>query len=213
MNRRAFLSALGAAAGLAAICHCAAQDKVRRIGFIGRVAPNTEQKEGFLEGLRGLGYFEGKNILIDWRTTLGFEDKLRPLAAEMVQTAPDVIVTFSTPAARAVLEATKTIPVVFAGAGDPIATGLVANLARPEGNGTGVSLLSSELAIKRLDLLRQLLPRARRVAYLTALANQANAVAANSVEAAARTLGIKVDTYNARNSEEIESAFVQFPGN
>ncbi len=184
-----------------------------RIGFLGRLTPNSEQKEGFQQGLRELGYFEGRTILIEWRNTLGYEEELRPLAAELVQMAPDVIVTFGTPAARAVLEATKTTPVVFASVGDPIATRLVANLARPEANGTGVSLLSSELGVKRLDLLRQLVPRARRVAYLTALANPSNAVQAKSVQAAAQTLGIKLDTYNARDTGEIELVLRAIPWN
>ena len=211
MNRRAFLGALGAAPWLASAVYGTAQDKVPRIGFLGRLAPNSGQKEGFQQGLRELGYFEGKSILIEWRNTLGYEDELRPPAAELVQMTPDLIVTFGTPAARAVLEATKTIPVVFASVGDPIATGLVANLARPEANGTGVSLLSSELGVKRLDLLRQLAPRARRVAYLVDLANPAAAVQAKSVQAAAQSLGIKLDTYNARNAGEIESALRAIP--
>jgi putative ABC transport system substrate-binding protein len=108
---------------------------------------------------------------------------------------PDVIVTFGTPAALAVPEATKSIPVVFASVGDPLATGLVTNLARPGANGTGVSLLSSELGVKRLDLLHQLAPRARRVSYLVDLANPAGSVQAKSVQAAAQSLaGIKLDT-------------------
>jgi putative ABC transport system substrate-binding protein len=215
MKRRVFLGALGAAPWLASPAYGTAQDKVPRIGFLGRVAPHSLVQEGFQQGLRELGYFEGKNILIEWRTTwrntLDYEDELRPLAAELVQMEPDVIVTFGTPASRAVLEATKIIPVVFAAAGDPVATGLVANLARPEANGTGVSLLSSEFGVKRLDLLRQLVPRTRRVAYLLALANPANAVQAKSIQAAAQSLGIKLDTYNARNEAEIESALRAIP--
>jgi len=206
MNRRTFLVALGATSSLTFAVWGAAQDKVPRIGFLGRVAPNSEQKEGFRQGLSELGYFEGKNILIEWRNTLGYEDELRPLAAELVQMAPDVIVTSSTPAARAALEATAIIPVVFAAVGDPIATGLVTNLARPEANGTGVSLLSTELGVKRLDLLRQLAPRAQRVAYLVALVNPSEAVRTKSVQAAAQSLGIELDTYNAGNAGEIESA-------
>jgi len=211
MNRRTFLGALGAAPWLAVAVYSAAQEKVPKIGFLGRVAPNLEAKEGFQQGLRELGYVEGKNILIEWRNTLGHEDELRPLAAELVQVAPDVIVTFGTPAARAVLEETKIIPVVFAGVGDPIATGLVANLARPEANGTGVSLLSSELGVKRLDLLRQLVPRARRVAYLVDLANPSGAVQAKAVQATAQSLGIKLDTYNARNAAGIEAVLRAIP--
>ena len=211
MNRRAFLGALGAAPWLVSEVYAEAQNKIPRMGFLGRLTPNSEQREGFQQGLRELGYVEGKNILIEWRNTLGYEDKLRPLAAELVQMAPDVIVTFGTPAALAVLKATRSIPVVFASVGDPLATGLATNLARPEGNGTGVSLLSSELGVKRLDLLRQLAPRARRVAFLVAPANPSNAVQTKSVQAAAQSLGIKLDTYNARNAGEVESALRAIP--
>jgi putative ABC transport system substrate-binding protein len=210
MNRRAFIVAFGAASWLVSVVQGVAQEKVPRIGFLGHVAPSSGQRDGFQQGLRELGYLEGQTILIEWRNTLGY-DELRPLAAELVQIAPDVIVTSSTPAARAALDATKTIPVVFAAVGDPIATGLVANLARPEGNGTGVSLLSTELGVKRLDLLRQLAPAAHRVAYLVALANPSEAVRIKSVQAAARTLGIKLDIYNANNAEEIESALRAIP--
>lgn len=210
MNRRAFIVAFGAASWLVSVVQGVAQEKVPRIGFLGHVAPSSGQREGFQQGLRELGYLEGQTIFIEWRNTLGY-DELRPLAAELVQIAPDVIVTSSTPAARAALDATKTIPVVFAAVGDPIATGLVANLARPEGNGTGVSLLSTELGVKRLDLLRQLAPAAHRVAYLVALANPSEAVRIKPVQAAARTLGIKLDIYNANNAEEIESALRAIP--
>ena len=211
MNRRAFLCAFGTVPWLISEVYGGAQDKVPRIGLLGRLTLHSEQREGFQQGLRALGYVEGENLLVEWRNTLGFEDDLRPLAAELVRIAPDVLVTFGTPAARAVLEATKTTPVVFASVGDPIATGLVKNLARPEANGTGVSLLSSELGVKRLDLLRQLVPRARRVAFLTALANPSNAVQAKSVQAAAQTLGIRLDTYDAKNAGEIESALRSIP--
>ena len=211
MNRRAFLIALGAWPWFVSQAHGDARDKVPKIGFLGRLRRSSRPKEGFQQGLRELGYVEGQNILIEWRTTLAYESELRPLAAELVQLNPSLIVTWGTPAARAVLEATKTIPVVFAGVGDPIATGLVANLARPEANGTGVSLLSSELGVKRLDLMRQLAPRARRVAYLVSLANPANAVQAESVQAAARSMGIELDIRDARNAEEIESALRSIP--
>ena len=115
MNRRAFLSVLGAGPWLISEVYGDVRHKVPHIGFLGRVTPNFREKEGFQQGLRELGYLEGKNILIEWRNTLGHEDELRPLAVKLVQTDPDVIVTFSTPATRAVLEATKIIPVVFVG--------------------------------------------------------------------------------------------------
>ena len=130
---------------------------------------------------------------------------------ELVQTKPDLIVTFGTPAARAALEATKTIPVVFIGAADAVGTGLVPSLARPGGNATGVSLLGTELGSKRLDLLRQLAPRARRVAYLVDLANPASAVQAKSLNAAALSLGIKLETFNATNAGEISKALRTIP--
>ena len=206
MNRRGFLGVLGVAPWFIAEVYGDPQDKVPRIGFLGRIPPNLSAEEELRKGLRELGYVEGKGILIEWRHTLGYDDELRPLAAELVRMKVEVIVTFGTPAARAALEATKTVPVVFTAVGDPVATGLTTSLANPSANGTGISLLGAESATKRFDFLRQLSPRIRRVAYLGSLANPATAPGVESMRAAAQSVGIKLDIYNARNAGEIESA-------
>jgi len=212
MKRRVFVGLVAAVPWLVHAVHGRAQNQVPRIGLLERGGPRGQPwAEGFREELHELGYIEGKNVFIETRRTLGYEAELRPLAAELVQMNPDLIVTFSTPAARAALEATKTIPIVFVGAGDPLATGLVPSLARPGGNGTGVSVLSTELSSKRLDLLRQLVPHARRFANLADLANPAEAVRAKSMQTAARSLGIKLETFNATNVEEIGSALRTIP--
>jgi putative tryptophan/tyrosine transport system substrate-binding protein len=210
MNRRVFLEFLGAAPSITYTVYGHAQNRVPRIGLLER-GPAGQLVEGFREGLHELGYIEGNNVFIETRRTLGHEAELRPLVAELVQMNPDVIVTFSTPAAHAALEATKTIPVVFIAVGDPVGTGLVPSLARPGGNGTGVSVLSTELATKRLDLLRQLAPRAKRVAYLVDLANPSQVVSAKSLQAAAQSLRLKLETYNATNASEIRSALRTIP--
>src|SRR5215813_3533597 len=141
MNRRAFLGLLGAT-WLTYGIRGHAQNRVPRIALLERSGPSGQSwLRGFEEGLHELGYVEGKNVLFESRRTLGYEAELRPLVAELVQTKPDLIVTFGTPAARAALEATKTIPVVFIGVGDPLGTGLVPSLASKAGNGTGIALL------------------------------------------------------------------------
>lgn len=212
MNRRDFLAFLAAVPWLTYGINGHAQNRLLKIGLLER-NPSGGQRwvDAFREGLRELGYIEGKNVLIETRRTLGYEAELRPLVAELVQMNPDLIVTFSTPAAHAALEATKTIPVVFIAVGDPVGTGLVPSLARPGGNGTGVSVLSTELATKRLDLLRQLAPRAKRIAYLVDLANPSQVVGARSVQAAAQSMGIKLENYNATNAGEIGSALRTIP--
>ena len=211
MNRRDFLAVVGAAPWLVPDAYGEPQEKLPRIGFLGRLPPNLSAGEELRQGLREFGYVEGKDILIEWRQTLGYEDELRPLAAELVRKNVAVIVTFGTPAARAALEATKTIPVVFTAVGDPVATGLTTSLAKPSANGTGVSLLGAETATKRFDYLHQLSPRIRRVAYLGNPANPATRTGLESIRVAAQSVGIKLNTYNAINSGEIESALRTIP--
>src|SRR5262245_16643941 len=185
MNRRTFLGSLATSPWLAYGISAHAQHPVAKIGLLERSGPSGFRwVEGFREGLRELGYIEGKNVLIETRRTLGHEAELRPLVAELIQMNPDLIVTVSTPAARAVLESTKTIPVVFLAAGDPVGAGLVPSLARPGGNATGLSLLTTELGTKRLDLLRQLAPRAKRFAALADMANPSEVVRAEQLQAA-----------------------------
>jgi ABC-type uncharacterized transport system substrate-binding protein len=140
--------------------------KVPRIGFL--IAPSRSffaaRMEGFQQGLRNLGYIEGKNIMIEYRYAEGKLDRLPELAAELVSLKLDLIVT-SGPASRAAKNATKTIPIVFAGVQDPVANGLVDSLAKPGGNVTGLSILAPELGGKRLELLKEVVPKMTRVAF------------------------------------------------
>src|SRR4249919_2038760 len=151
---------LGCALCLALAAPAEAQQGIPHIGFLSHCTSSFDE-EGFKQGLRELGYVEGKTIDIAWRRVLTDAKQLRSAADELVRAKVAIIVTCSTPATRAALEATRTIPVIFA-AGDPVATGLAASLSSPGANATGVSIQGSDLAAKRLDLLRQLAPRARR---------------------------------------------------
>jgi ABC-type uncharacterized transport system substrate-binding protein len=207
MNRRLFFAALGCALWLAQTSAVTAQEKIPRIGFL-TFCLSSFDEEGFRQGLSELGYVEGKTIVIEWRRFLGNVEQLRPAADELVRSKVDIIVTCSTPATRAALEATKTIPIVFTAAGDPVATGLAESLAKPGANATGVSLLSTELYPKRLDLLRQLAPHARRVAFIV---NVAGSFQLTPTEAAAKALHIRLDVYNTRNAREVDAALHAIP--
>ena len=203
MTLRLLLAIFGAALALSLAAGGAAADRIPRIGFLTGMPP-WPAEEGFREGLRELGYVEGKNIFIEWRRPREGDEGLQPLAAELVRMKVDIIVTFRTPPARAALSATNTIPVVFIGVADALRSGLVTNLARPGANGTGVSLLSSELALKRLDLLRQLAPHATTVAYLTNRANLVTGPQVVDMRSAAAALGIDLEVFDVRSAKEAE---------
>ncbi len=176
------------------------EPKVARIGvLVGAESPS----EGFLrDGLRELGYIEGKNIVIEWRRFAGGGEELRSLAADLARSKPDVIVAATTAAGRAALEATATIPVVFL-SGDPVAMGLATSLAKPGRNGTGVSIVSTELFPKRLEYLHWLAPRARRIAFLTNSSNPIAAPQLAALQKAAPMLGLQLVTLDARNESEL----------
>jgi putative tryptophan/tyrosine transport system substrate-binding protein len=140
--------------------------KVPRIGFLSLGLGIQPNEEAFRQRLRELGYVDGQNIVIEWRFAKGKADRLPELAAELVRLKVDVIIASATQAIQAAKQATKTIPIVFPRAGDPVAYGLVDSLARPGGNITGVSAISSDLSGKRLELLKEALPRISRVAVL-----------------------------------------------
>jgi putative ABC transport system substrate-binding protein len=207
--RRTLLAALCLAPAL--ISPGWAQERVFRVGFLVRAWPNWDGLAAFEKALRDLGYVEGKNIHVESRVTLGHEEALGPMVAELIAMRPDAIVTFGTPSARAALAATKTIPIVFTGAGDPIATGLASSLSRPGSNATGVSIISTELVGKRLDLLRQLSPGARRVAYLSDPANPVTTPGIKSMRETGSRLGIRVDVYEARDERQIENLLRTIP--
>jgi putative ABC transport system substrate-binding protein len=203
MNRRSFLT-VGIAVLLGAAADLAAPADPPRIGFLTPVPESGPDRAGFRQGLRELGYVEGKNILIDWRRgETGRE--FQALVEVLVKGKVEVIVTSGTPAAAAAMRATATVPVVFANTGDPVASGFAVSLARPGRNGTGVSVVSTELYPKRVEFLHQLAPKARRITYLV---NSSSPIAARLVEEteiAARTLGMRLQTLDARNTRELDA--------
>ena len=212
MNRRAFITLLGGAAAwpLAARAQQAAMPV---IGFLEIRSPETiiERLRAFRQGLKETGYVEGENIAIDYRWAEQI-DRLPELAGQLVRRQVAVIATaggFAT--ALAAKGATATIPIVFSVSEDPVKFGLVTSLARPSGNLTGVNLMGLELTAKRLELLREMLPGAARVAVLVNPANAANTqITLHEVEAAGRAMGLQIQIFNASTSREIDAAFVAF---
>ena len=183
--------------------------KVPRIGFLSARSPtdNPYFIEAFRQGLRELGYVEGQNIAIEYRFAEGRPERLPALAAELVRLKVDVIVTGGPPAPEAAKQATGTIPIVFAVAGDPVAEGLVASLARPGGNITGLASIAPEVVGKQLELLKEVAPKVSRVAVLQNPSNQAHPLRLRQAEGAARALGVQLHIVQARTPPEIDAAF------
>ena len=207
MRRREFITLLGGAASwpLAAL---AQQPKVPTIGalVIGNISPEQFWRE-FRQGLRDLGYVEGQNIRFEFRSAEGHLDRLPELAAELVRLKVDIIVTWFTPTALAAKQATREIPIVMAETGDPIGTGLVASLPRPGGNVTGMAAVTAELAGKCVQLIRDMLPSARRV---TALANATDPFSKpflQQIQLGGEATGTTINPVSISNSEEFETAF------
>jgi putative ABC transport system substrate-binding protein len=212
MDRRAFVSGIAGGLFVAPLAgHAQTAGKVHRIGFLAAASSSDRWIQRFFEafrtGLTKLGYVEGQNIAIESRWAGGKYERLPGLAAELVRLRVDVIVTAVVPAIRAAKEATRTIPVVMAAVVDPVATGLVASLARPGGNITGLSVMSPELVGKQLEMLRELAPKASRVAVLWNPANPGNPPQLRAAELAARGLGMRLQLLEARSPREIEDAF------
>ena len=183
-------------------------EKMYRIGFL--VTPSrsffTARMEGFQQGLRNLGYIEGKNIVIEYRYAEGKADRLPELAAELVSLRVDLIVT-SGPALWAAKNATKTIPIVFTGVQDPVATGVVDSLAKPGGNVTGLSILAPELGGKRLELLKEVVPKITRVAFLWAGLGPGAPLSVKETQAAAQAMGLQLQSLEVRDLKDFDSAF------
>ena len=200
---------------LLALCYSASAQqpkKVPRVGYLGGISPssNPTRIEAFRQGLRELGYIEGKNIVIEWRHHEGNIDRLPTLAAELARLKVDIIITVGPPAARAAKEATVTIPIVMVQAGDPVGSGFVASLARPGGNITGLSSLDPELSGKRLELLKEIVPRLSRVAVFGTSTSPDNAQSLREVELAAGAMKLKLqylDVLDPRDPKDIETAF------
>jgi len=184
---------------------------VRRIGFLGVSTPAAwaSRVDAFRAGLRDLGYIEDKNIVIEFRFAEGQFDRLTELAAELVRLKVDVIVTHTVPGALAAKHATATnpIPVVMTNVGDAVGTGIVASLARPGGNITGDSFFRTELVTKRLEVLKDAIPRARRVAVLANPDNASTAQDLQAMEIAAKGLSMALLTFLARRPADLDGAF------
>src|SRR5215467_1498103 len=180
--------------------------KVYRVGFLSPLE-SPQFFEAFRQGMRELGYVEGQNVRIEYRSAQGTPERFPKLASELVRLNVDVIVAASGGAAIAAKEATHTIPIVMGQTGDPVAAGLVASLARPGGNVTGLTALATELTAKRLELLKEAVPKARRVAVLSTPASTETNAAMTAMEEAARPLGINLRRVDVHNSSDFEKAF------
>jgi putative tryptophan/tyrosine transport system substrate-binding protein len=220
MRRREFITLIGAAAAWPLPARAQQGAKVARIGYL--VTASLESPEGramadaFRLGLRERGYVEGQNIVIEYRSADGRIERFPQLATELVSLSLDLIVAPNTPAARAAQRVTTTIPIVVPVMGDPVADGLVASLARPGGNITGLTFLGPELASKRLGLLKQALPNASRVGALWhpgAYGERTTREMLQATEAAARTLAVELQLVEVRGVDEFERAFSAITGN
>ena len=183
--------------------------KIPLVGFIvpGTHASYSARIEAFQQRLRELGYVEGQNIIIEYRYADGKFDRVPELAAEMVRLKVDVIVTGDTPAIQAVMKTTTAIPIVMGNVADAVAAGLVASLARPGGNITGFTTYAPELDGKRLELVKEMLPKGARVAYFWDPASTGMKIRFNEVQAAARALEVALQSLEVRNAKELEIAF------
>jgi len=185
------------------------QPKVIRLGFLAATSASAEKSriEAFRQGMRELGYVEDKNIVIEWRFAEGKLDRLRDLAAELVLLKVDVIVTAGPNSTRAAKEATTIIPIVMGLDIDPVGSGIVASLARPGGNITGLSSLQPEISGKRLELLKEIVPKLSRVAVFGISTQPGNAQALKQIELAAAAFGVKLQYLDVLSPKDIESAF------
>jgi putative ABC transport system substrate-binding protein len=212
MERRTFMVMLTGGTVIAPFAAEAQQaDKVARIGYLAtNLAANPHLHEAFRQGLRDLGYVEGRNVVIEYRDAEGKLERLPVLAAELVALKIDVIFAPNTPSALAAKQATRTLPIVFAIAADPVTDGLVTSLARPGGNVTGLSSLAPELVGKRLEQLKQAVPGVSRVAVLWqpgAVGERTEKDMLKGAEAAARALGVQLQVVEARGPADIDRAF------
>jgi putative tryptophan/tyrosine transport system substrate-binding protein len=205
-------SAILLCAFLFALCssaHAQQPTKIPRIGYlsVSSLSDMADRIEAFRQGLREPGYVEGKNIVIEWRYGQEKPDRVSELAAELVRLKVDVIVTAGSGATRPAKAATVNIPIVMAQDDDPVANGFVANLARPGGNINGLSTLSPELSGKRLELLKEIVPRLSRVAVIGNLTSPGSPQGLKEIELAAGALGVKLQHLDVQNPNDIETAF------
>jgi putative tryptophan/tyrosine transport system substrate-binding protein len=210
MRRREFITLFcGAAATWPIAARAQRPAKLSTVGVLGSGTSSVQSQwvAAFLRRLHELGWIEGHNLTIEYRWAEGSSDHAAELAAEFVRLKVDVIVTYANPMVVATMQATSVIPIVFAAAADPLGTGLVAGLARPGGNVTGLSVQNTDLAGKHLELLRDLIPGLHRLAIMVNVGNSAAVLEMRAVQAAARTIGFEVVTLEIRQAEDIAPAF------
>jgi putative ABC transport system substrate-binding protein len=212
ITRRKLLIALGAGALVSPLPSLAQPaTKVWRVGFLASRHVDFVDSDNFYgpfrQGMRELGYIEGKNLVIEWRSAEGNNERLPGLATELVNLKVDVIVAANTPATSAAQKATTTIPIVMGSISDPVGSGFVKSLSHPGGNITGLSNLSRELGPKQLEILLSMVPKLSRLAVLVNPDNSATISTLKSVQAAAQKTGVKVLSVEARTPQEVENAF------
>jgi ABC-type uncharacterized transport system substrate-binding protein len=208
MKRREFITLLGGAVAWPVSPRAQQAGKTPRIGYIRAGTPNNDPfREEFVRGMRDLGYVEGRNIAYEFRHYGDDVESIAPLISDLLRAKVDIIVAGGTAAVRAAQAATQNIPIVMGAAADPVDIGLVAGLARPGGNTTGFSLLSTELTVKRLELLKEFMPQAVRIAILQQPANPAHPMFIKEIEATAGLLGFTYRILEVRGSEDFEPSF------
>jgi putative tryptophan/tyrosine transport system substrate-binding protein len=211
VKRREFITLLGAAVAWPLAARAQQPGKIYRVGLLSpiQVGPVDARRTTLLTALAARGFVDGQNLVVVQRSADGHLERLDGLAAELKAANVDVIVTFGYPAVLAAKKSTKDIPIIVTGAGDPVATGLVDGLARPGGNITGVTELSTELSAKRLEILRDALPAIARVAMLWNAADLGMTLRYRAAEDAARVLGLKVQTLGVREPDDFDHAFAE----
>jgi len=215
MRRRDFITLLSGTAVTWSLGARAQQSaKLPLIGFLGQSAPSSENQRltAFVQRLRELGWTEGRNIVIEVRWAQARPERAAEFAAEFVRLKADVIVTSGTPQVLAIKQVTSVVPIVFAVAGDPVGTGLVASLARPGGNITGLSVLATDLAGKRIELLREVVPNLRRLGIIGNAGNPLILQEMSEYRAAASMLGLEVAVFEIRQAEDIAPTFELLKG-
>ena len=218
MRRRDFIRLVGATAMCPLVVRAQQPERVRRIGVLQGGADTDDPRSqpnitAFLQTLQQLGWADGRNVKIDYRWPAADADKTRKYAAELVALAPDVILAMSSPSLASLLQATRTVPIVFAGVADPVGAGFVDSLSRPGGNATGFVLFDYSLSTKWLELLKEIAPGVKRVAVLRDAAIASGTGQWGAISSAAPSLGVEVSPINVRDAPEIErgvAAFARF---
>jgi ABC-type uncharacterized transport system substrate-binding protein len=208
MRRREFITLISGAAVWPFAARAQQAGKIPRVGYIRAGTPNNDQvREEFVRGMRDLGHVEGRNITYEFRHYGDDVESIPSLINDLLRAKVDVIVAGGAPAIRAAQTATQNIPIVMGAVSDPLSIGLIAGLASPGGNTTGLSILSTELTVKRMELLRELMPQARRIAILQQPANPGHPMFLNKIDATAAVFGFTYRIWEARGLEDFEPSF------